>query len=298
MAARKDTLELRSRVLEAVRAFFTDRGFVEVETPVRLPLPAMELNIDAEPSGDFWLRTSPELHMKRLLAAGMGKIFQVGPCFRRGERGKLHRPEYTMLEWYRADADYTDILVDTKALISGVAEKVLGSMHLSFGGQNIELLPVWEVLTVRDAFIISAGWDPFSAFDADRFDMDLVSRVEPYMPADRPAILKDYPPEQAALARLRDEGGYRVAERWELYIGGMELANAFSELNDPEEQRRRFEECAAARHEADKTVYGIDEDFMAALERGMPPSGGCALGIDRLVMLLAGADSIDDVVAF
>lgn len=289
-------LRVRSAVLRAVRSFFHTRGFVEVETPVRLPCPALELHIDAEPSGDAWLRTSPELHMKRLLAEGWGRIFQLGPCFRQGERGDRHHPEYTMLEWYRADADYTDILVDTKALIAHVVQEIHGGTTFRYAGRTIEVLPRWERITISDAFRRFAGWDPVEAYDAERFDLDLVEKVEPLLARDVPTVLTDYPAEAAALAR-RKPLQPRVAERWELYIGGLELANAYSELIDPVEQRARFEACAADRRARGKAVYPLDEAFLEGLAR-MPRAGGIALGIDRLVMLMADAATLDDVIAF
>jgi lysyl-tRNA synthetase class 2 len=309
LAAFKPVLELRAKTAQAIRQFFTARGFLEVETPVRISAPALELHIDAIPAGGAYLRTSPELHMKRLLAAGYSKIFQLGPCFREGERGERHNPEFTLLEWYRADADYLDLLADTKALVAFVAETVLGRTWLASRGRRsaraeapleaprIDLLPVWEILTVAQAFTAFAGWDPVAAFDAGRFDLDLVSKVEPRLPAEHPAILLDYPAAAAALAR-RKPADPRVAERWELYIGGLELANAFSELTDPAEQRARFEACAAERRALGKPVYPLDEEFLAALADGLPPAAGIALGVDRLVMLLAGAPSLDHVLPF
>ncbi len=289
-------LGIRSKLLRVIREFFHERDFIEVETPVRIPAPALELHIDAEPAGGAFLRTSPELHMKRLLAAGHKRIFQMGPCFRRGERGNRHHPEYTMLEWYRADADYRDILLDTKGLVTRVAQDLLGRTNLKFSGVEIELMPVWEWVPVAEAFKQYAGWDPSVNFDADRFDLDLVDKVEPNLPRNTPVLLADYPAEAAALAR-RKPGAPNLAERWELFIGGMELANAYSELNDPAEQRARFEECARRRKVMGKTVYSLDEDFLAAIA-SMPPSGGIALGIDRLLMLLTDSASLDDVLPF
>lgn len=296
LKSKKPGLEIRSRVLQSIRRFFVERGFLEIDTPVRLRTPALETHIDAEPSGFRYLRTSPELHMKRLLAAGYERIFQMGPCFRQNEHGPLHHPEYTMLEWYRAYTDYAHILVDTKALIIQVAQDVLGKTDLVYQGREIALAPVWERITVADAFVQFAGWDPTKQFDADRFDLDLVSRVEPKLPKNMPVILTDYPVECAALAR-RKNSTPPVAERWELYIGGLELANAYSELIDPMEQRARFEECAQKRAALGKDVYPLDEEFLASLEK-MPPAGGIALGVDRLVMLLADTATLDDVIAF
>lgn len=289
-------LLIRSRLLHAIRGFFHERGFVEVETPVRLAAPALELHIDAEPAGDHWLRTSPELHMKRLLAGGLDNLFQLGPCFRRGERGDRHHPEYTMLEWYRARADYTDILADTKALLAHCAQAVLGRTDLTYQGRAIALLPRWERLTVSEAFQRWAGWDPVTQWDAERFDLDLVDKVEPRLPRECPVVLTDYPAPAAALAR-RKPSDPRVAERWELYVGGLELANAYSELTDPAEQRARFEACARDRRALGREVYPLDEAFLSALET-MPPAGGIALGVDRLAMLFADAATLDGVMAF
>lgn len=297
LRALSPVLGVRSRVLRALRQFFHDRGFLEVETPVRLKTPALELHIDAEPSGGYYLRTSPELHMKRLLAAGGERLFQLGPCFRRNERGERHHPEYTMLEWYRANADYNDILVDAKALVTFVAREVLGRTDLAYRGTPIELWPVWERITVAEAFKQFAGWDPVARFDAGRFDADLVEKIEPQLPKNVPVILADYPVEAAALARRRPDNP-AVAERWELYIGGLELANAYSELTDPAEQRARFEACARRRRELGKEAYSIDEEFLEALESGLPPCAGIALGVDRLVMLLTDSPSLDGVIAF
>lgn len=289
-------LAIRSALLHAIRGFFHDRGFTEVETPVRLRNPALELHIDAEPSGDHWLRTSPELHMKRLLAAGMERIFQMGPCFRRGERGDRHHPEYTMLEWYRANADCLSILADTEALVLRVAAGLGRGTRILYQGRSITLAPPWQRIPVRDAFVRWAGWDPVVAWDAERFDLDLVEKVEPALPRDVPVVLTEYPAPAAALA-CRKPTDPAVAERWELYIGGMEIANAYTELTDAVEQRARFEQCASDRCALGKVVYPIDEAFLAALSH-MPPSGGIALGVDRLAMLFADAASLDDVIAF
>ena len=173
---------------------------------------------------------------------------------------------------------------------------MLGRTDFRYLRNRIELLPRWERITVADAFQRFAGWDPTAAYDEDRFNEDLVNKVEPRLAKDVPTVLTDYPAEAAALAR-RKPGNPRVAERWELYIGGLELANAYSELTDPAEQRARFEACAAARRALGKEVYPLDEDFLAALGQ-LPPCGGIALGVDRLVMLLADAASIEDVLAF
>ncbi len=291
------TLETRSRVLRAVRDFFYAEDFLEVETPVRIPAPALETHIDAPPSGRAWLRASPELHMKRLLAAGCERIFQLGPCFRAGECGSRHNPEFTLLEWYRTGADYTDILRDTEALFARVFQTVHGADAFTYRGQRIDLSRPWHCLTVREAFRTWAGWDPVADWDPDRFDVDLVSKVEPALPKDKPCVLTDYPAPAASLARLKPHDP-SVAERWEVYVGGLELANAYSELCDAASQRARFLEAAEARRELGKEVYPLDEPFLAALEQGMPPCGGIALGIDRLVMLACDAADIADARPF
>jgi lysyl-tRNA synthetase class 2 len=271
--------------MRSIRAFFHGRGFIEVETPIRLQHPCMELHIDAEPSGDRYLRTSPEIFHKQLLARGHERIFEVGKCFRKDETGPLHHPEYTMLEWYRSNADYMEVLDDARALLEIIA------------GEHGYDLGEWTLLTVSDAFSRFAGWDPVGHYDGDRFDLDLVEKVEPALKEiGGAAVLMDYPAEAAALSRCKPDH-LQVAERWELYINGVELANAYSELTDPDEQRRRFERCAQQRRALGKEVYPIDEAFLDALG-GMPPSGGVALGVDRLLMLLAGADSLDTVLPF
>lgn len=285
--------ERRSDALRAVRAFFDARGFIEVETPVRIRAPAQETNIDAPPSGRAFLRASPELHMKRLLCAGYERIYQMGPCFRTDECGRRHNPEFTLLEWYRARSDYNEMLADAEALV----RHVLGG-SIVYRGEAIDLAAPWPRMTVREAFLKWAGWDPALGWDADRFDADLVEKVEPSLPRGRPCVLADYPAPAASLARLKPGDG-RVAERWEVYIGGLELANAYTELCDAEAQRRRFEEAAEERRRLGKPAYPMDEAFLSALESpGMPPSGGIALGIDRLVMLACGAADIADARLF
>ena len=297
LRARRRALELRAQLNDAIRRFFRERGFLEVDTPVLLPANAPEAHIDAVPAAAGWLRTSPELAMKRLLAAGHENLFQLGPCFRAGEQGRWHHPEFTMLEWYRANAGYLEILADTKALLADVARELRGATDFTWQGRPLSCAQeLWEKFTVSQAFIQHAGWDPALKFDADRFDLDLVTRVEPALPQDRPVVLIDYPAPLAALARRKPDDPLR-AERWELYLGGVELANAYSELTDPAEQRARFEEANAARRQRGEKPYPLDEAFLAALEH-LPPAGGIALGVDRLLMLLADADSLDGVLPF
>ncbi len=281
---------MRGRVFAATRSFFGGRGYVEVETPLRVATPALEDHIDAEPSGDAWLRTSPELHMKRLVCAGMERIYQIGACFRRGERGSRHCPEYTMLEWYRTGADCEELIGETSALLRAIAA---AEGRTEFGGIDLTAEPA--VFDVREVFWLWAGWDPWEAFDAERFDLDLVGHIEPMLAEQQvPVILRGFPPERAALSRIV-EG---TAQRWELYLGGMELANAYTELADPVEQRARFVACAEARRARGQEVYPLDEPFLSALSAGMPPCAGIALGMDRLLMWLVGARDIAEVRAF
>ncbi|MBQ6338400.1 MAG: EF-P lysine aminoacylase GenX [Kiritimatiellae bacterium] len=278
--ANLENLKVRAGVLRTIRAFFDARGFVEVETPTRIPAPAPEPHIDCPASGDWFLRASPELQMKKLLAAGLPRLYQIGPCFREGERGRRHSPEFTMLEWYRAEADYTDIARDMEELVRAILW-ARGSAPLPFAR-----------LTVREAYIRWAGWDPVEDWNQDRFDFDMATKIEPNLPKG-PLFLTDYPAPAASLARLRADDP-RVAERWELYVDGMEIANAFTELTDSVEQRKRFEAARAERRVLGEADYPLDEDFLSALAR-MPPAGGVALGVDRLVMLACGAASIDEV---
>ena len=281
-------LSERARVLHEIRAFFDARGFTEVETPVRIPAPAPEPHIDCPPSGDWFLRASPELQMKKLLAAGMERIYQIGPCFRAGEKGRRHSPEFTMLEWYRANADYLDIARDAEELLAEIL-RPRRSAALPIRPRRSAALPR---VTVREAYLRWAGWDPVETWDQDRFDFDMATKIEPNLPKE-PLFLTGYPAPAASLARLKSDDP-RVAERWELYVDGIELANAFTELIDPVEQRRRFELAREERRALGEADYPLDEEFLDALAR-MPPSGGVALGVDRLVMLACGASSIADV---
>ncbi len=292
-------LVLRDRLVTAMRRWFHEAGFFEVETPVRIPAPAPEPNIDCPPSAGAWLRASPELQMKRLLAAGAERIFQFGPCFRERERGARHNPEFTMLEWYRAGAGSMDILDDARALLrSSVREALGGAPVLRRDGIAVDLDTDWEWIPVREAFRRWAGWDPAAAWDGERFDLDLALKIEPSLPRDRVCVLGDYPAPAASLARLKP-GDPLVAERWELYAAGMELANAYGELADGAEQRRRFEAAVAKRKELGEPDYGLDESFLGDLESGrFPACGGIAVGVDRLAMLVCGAESIDQVRPF
>jgi len=297
LRAARGRMEARARLNAGIREFFVGRGYLEVTTPVRVPVPALELHIDAHPSGPAFLRTSPELALKRMLAAGYERIFEMGPCFRWGETGRIHNDEFTLLEWYRAGTDYEGILAETRELIPFLAERVGVGPCSSFHGGMLDWTAPWADYEVGPLFREQAGWDPVESFDPDRFDRDLTTLIEPRLPRDRAVVLRDYPAELGALAR-RKPGREEVAERWELYLGGIEIANAFSELTDPMEQRARFADWRARRQFDRRPLYPADPEFLAALDAGLPPSGGIALGVDRLLMVLTDAPSLDAVLPF
>jgi lysyl-tRNA synthetase class 2 len=303
-SARPDALARRHDLMRALRGFFDSAGFTEVETPVMVRSPGLELHLEAFEviglRGARWLQTSPEYHMKRLLSAGMERIYQVCKTFRREEQGAFHQPEFTMLEWYRANADMTDMMRDTEALVAHVARAVLGTTRIpgAKGAAEIDVSPPWERLTVRAAFERHAS-RPYDTLleDEESFYRALIDEVEPRLGETRPTLLTHYPAGMAALARLCPDDP-SVAERFEAYVGGVELCNGFGELVDATEQRARLRADAEQRARLGKPAYPIDERFLDALEHGVPPSGGNALGVDRLAMLVLGARDIAEVVAF
>ncbi len=292
LASRRRTLQQRARIVQTIRAFFVERGYLEVETPHLLPGNAPEAHIDPIPAGAGFLHTSPELCMKRLLAAGYERIFQICRCWREGERGARHLPEYTMLEWYRAGVDYTVLMTECEELLAALVP----GRTLELGGAVVDLAPPWERLTVAAAFARYGSLPLEEALARDRFDEIVAFEIEPQLGRAKPTFLIEYPALLAALARTKP-GHPTVAERFELYLGGVELANAFSELTDAAEQRRRFVRDEETRRAAGKRPGPLPEKFLAELA-AMPPAAGIALGIDRLVMLLTGAGTIDQVVAF
>ncbi|HEY5513585.1 MAG TPA: EF-P lysine aminoacylase EpmA [Geomonas sp.] len=292
LSRRRGALVQRGAIFDRVRGFFQEKGYLEVETPFRIPAPAPEAQIDAVASAGWFLQTSPELCMKRMLAAGYDSIFQICRCWREGERGTRHLSEFTMLEWYRAGADYLSLMEETEALVGAAA----AVPRIVYRGRSVELTSPWERITVADAFRLHAGTTPQQALAAGTFDEIMVEQIEPRLGLTRPTFIYDYPACCGALARLK-EGDPSVAERFELYIGGLEIANAFSELTDPREQRSRFEAEAAERSKQGKAPYPVPEKFLESLA-GMPESAGIALGLDRLVMVLLDAETIDEVVAF
>jgi lysyl-tRNA synthetase class 2 len=301
--ARSKRLHERARVRAEIRRFFDARGFLEVETPVVVPSPGLDVHLDAfeveggDRGSPRWLSTSPEYQMKRLLAEGYPRIYQMAPCFRRNEIGTRHNPEFTMLEWYRAHAGAADVMGDTEQLVARVTG---GAVHL--GARRVDLAPPLDRLSVCEAFTLFAGWSVEQTLDAaandeDAYFLAMVDQVEPALAAfDRGVFLVDYPATQASLAR-RKPGDPRFAERFELYVAGVELCNGFDELVDPVEQRARLRADQTARRASGLPVYPIDERFLAALEH-VPPSGGNALGLDRLVALACGTTDLAEVLAF
>lgn len=291
----------RARVLRALRTYFEGENFIEVDTPLMVPSPGLDVHLDAyEIAGTSqprYLITSPEYQMKRLLAEGMERIFQLCHCFRRNEEGSRHQPEFMMAEWYRANAGMEEMMRDTEALVVHAAKELVGSTTIPAINAPVNVEGAWERLTVRDAFTRYAGVSMDEALKSEeRFYQLLVDKIEPELGRGKPTLLYAYPSSQASLARLTP-GDPTTAERFEAYIDGVELCNGFGELTDAQQQRLRFERDQAQRRELNKPVYPIDEEFMNALTRGIPESGGNALGVDRLVMLLTGAKSIEEVVS-
>ena len=296
LSSRVENLKRRAGICSAARSFFESRGYLEVETPVLIPSPAPEPHIDAVQAGGMFLHTSPELCMKRLLAAGYSRIFQICKCFRSGERGSLHTPEFTMLEWYRAGCDYRDLMQETEELILEIASSLDLGTGIPFAGKTIDLSHPWQSISVKEAFARHSPVPLETALEKDLFDEIMVVHIEPRLGIHRPAFIYDYPASMAALARtkLSDPS---VAERFELYIAGIELANGFSELTDQLEQENRFREAEQQRRSVGKPPYPPPRKFLSALAH-MPEAAGIALGIDRLAMVLCDTAEIADVVTF
>jgi lysyl-tRNA synthetase class 2 len=326
-ADRRRFLTQRAKAIIAVRAFFAARSFVEVDPAILQVSPGNEAHIAAfathfeTPDGaksPFYLHSSPEFACKKLLAAGERRIFSLGHVFRNAERGALHHPEFTMLEWYRADEPYEALMQDCAGLLTHIAE-ALGVQSLGFRGLTADPFAAPERLSVVDAFARYGSVDLAGCLAADRASRDALANeakkagvrvtdddswsdlfskilsqcVEPHLGRERPVLLDDYPAAEAALARLQPDDA-RFAQRFELYACGVELANGFGELTDPIEQRRRFEAEMAERQALYGSSYPIDEDFLAALPF-MPRACGIALGFDRLMMLMTGASHIEQV---
>jgi lysyl-tRNA synthetase class 2 len=321
LIANAETRELfrkRAQTIAAVRRWFDARGFAEVETPVLQPLYGGAL---ARPftthhnalDRDLYLRIATELYLKRLVVGGIDKVYELGKDFRNEGISQKHNPEFTMLEWYEAYADYGDVAVELEGLVSTVAREVLGTTTIEREGETIELKPPWRRVTLRDAIKERTGIDVVEHPSREQLaeamgskadpeegwgklvDGLLSKEVEPTLI--QPTFVTDYPVELSPFAkRHRSEEG--LVERWEAFVGGIEIANAFTELNDPDEQRRRFEAQGEETARGDEETQPYDEAFVEALEQGMPPTGGAGLGIDRLVMILTGAKSLREVVLF
>ncbi|MXX19387.1 MAG: lysine--tRNA ligase [Dehalococcoidia bacterium] len=317
----RDTFRVRSRIVAAVRRHLDERGFLEVETPVLQEeaggAAARPFETHSQALGEARaLRISLELHLKRLLVGGYERVYEIGRIFRNEGFSQRHNPEFTMLELYEAYGDYGTIATLLEELISGVAQEVLGTTTVSFGGHEIDFSPPWRRIGYHEALreYGDLGLDEFGDTEALReelrrrgldapseasrgklIDIAASALVEPHLI--QPTFLLDYPIELSPLAK-RKAGVEGVVERFEAFAGGFEFANAYSELNDPVDQRERFEAQQALRMAGDDEVELADEDFLLALEHGMPPAGGLGFGIDRLVMLLTGQASIREVILF
>jgi lysyl-tRNA synthetase, class II len=317
-AETRELFQTRARTVAAVRRWFDSRGFVEAETPVLQPLYGGAL---ARPftthhnalDRDLYLRIATELYLKRLVVGGIDKVYELGKDFRNEGISHKHNPEFTMLEWYEAYADYEDIAGELEGLVSTVAQEVLGTTKVERDGETIDLKPPWRRLTLREAIRERTGIDVMEHPSRETLagamgtkadpeegwgklvDGLLSKEVEPTLI--QPTFVLDYPVELSPFAkRHRTEDG--LVERWEAFVGGIEISNAFTELNDPDEQRRRFEQQAEEIARGDEETQPYDETFIESLEQGMPPTGGAGLGIDRLVMILTGAKSLREVVLF
>ena len=320
-----NSIRARAKLLAALRSCFDGDGFLEVDTPSLCPAPdpaphlaSFSTLFDGNPQQRLFLPTSPEHHMKRMLAAGFERIYQLCGFFRNGEMGPQHNPEFCGLEWYEAGASMESTMDRTESLIRHAAESVTGRSHFCRAGIQVDLAPAFARIPVRQALENLAGvrvpadWNydglraaleraGLATADDDGFDdlvnRALVARVEPAIENRGPTFLTHYPAQMAALARLSPEDPL-VAERFELFIGGLELCNGYGELTDAQEQRKRFEDQIAQRLEQGLQPLPLDEAFLAALERGMPAAGGNALGVDRLLMLFCERERIEQVLAF
>ncbi len=311
----------RSRIIAGIRAFLIDKGFLEVETPMMQPIPG---GATARPfvthhnalATDLYLRVAPELYLKRLIVGGFPRVFEINRNFRNEGISTIHNPEFTMLEFYVAYADYTDLIALTEELFGRLAKDVLGTTTLEYQGQSINLAPPWRRWSWRQALLEVNQLDKTVLTDRtaalaatkklgievqkDAALVDILNEifeetVEPKLV--QPTFITDYPIEISPLARRKDSDP-SLTDRFELYIAGREIANAFSELNDPLDQRQRFEAQVARREAGDVEAHHLDEDFLRALEYGMPPTAGEGIGIDRLVMLFTNQASIRDVILF
>ncbi len=298
-------LHIRAAFFSSVRSFFTQHDFLEVDTPIRQPVIIPESNIEPIAAEGNYLQTSPELCMKRLLASGCERIFQICPCFRKGESGRHHLEEFTMLEWYRSGATYLDLMKDCEELFVYILRQ-LGRQfpvdHILPGESLVihedALAPgmQWERLTVTEAFEQYSPSPLDAVMQENTFDEILVEYVEPQLGRNAPVFLYDYPIELASLARKK-RGNERLAERFELYWQGLELANGFSELTDSKEQHSRFQDEIARIEKDNRKSSGMPERFLKSLEN-LEEAAGIALGLDRLFMLVIGKKSLREAVTF
>ena len=295
LSDKQNLLVLRANILRHIRYFLEMRGYIEVETPQRVRTPGTDVHLDAFESENRYLITSPEFHMKRLLASGFDRIYQTCHCFRKGERSPLHNPEFSMLEFYAAELDMEDMMREVEEIIWDVAVK-MKMREVIYDGSTCSLEPPWRRRTVEDAFREHAGWSPMQDFNEDRFYYDLVDKVEKHLGVYQPTLLYHYPPQLAMLAKITEDEP-PVARRFEVYISNVEIANAFEELSDSDEQRRRFENDLIIRQNLSKPLYPSDNVFLSSLT-DLPPCCGIAIGLDRLTMLLTGSENIDQVIAF
>lgn len=303
----QETAKNRSQIIQKIRNFFTNQNFLEVETPILNKIPGMEPYLtpfETKFTDDtpLFLNTSPELQMKKLLAQGYGNIFNITKVFRNGETGgPTHNPEFTMIEWYRTDANYQDLMQDCEELINSLKPypkfKKISIYELFLTHCKIDLLENRGYQTFKNT-ADSKGFDTNACQNWDDIFFKLfLNHIEKDLGKDAPTIVYDYPGTQAALAKKSETEPF-FAERFELYIDGIELANAFSELTNSAEQRQRLQEEQQERKKLAKTVFPIDEEFLASLESISQPCAGIALGIDRLIMVILGKKSINDVILF
>ena len=317
----KETFRKRVEIIRLVREYLSDRGFLEVETPMMQPVPG---GATAKPfktfhnalNMDLYLRIAPELYLKRLLVGGLEKVFEINRNFRNEGLSTRHNPEFTMLEFYQAYATYDDLIDLTEDMISSVCEAVNGTMNITYQGTDVDLSPPWKRLTMAEALVEIGGVDPEILADDDKvishakgLGLKLEQQAGPGKAKTElfellveeklidPTFITSYPTEVSPLAR-RNEDDPSVTDRFELFITGREIANAFSELNDPVDQRERFEKQIAERGDDDEVHPVLDVDYIRALEYGMPSAAGEGIGIDRLVMLLTDSPSIRDVILF
>lgn len=324
----KQVLRTRELVIDTIRAYFKSNDFLEVSTPIIVRSPGTEPYLDVfettlqqpqQPDQTAYLITSPEYAIKKLIAQGVGSCFEITKSFRNNEgSSSRHNAEFTILEWYHVNGSYLDVMTDFEGLLQAIAQAVLGSTQLSYQGGQYDLSAPWERITVKEAFERFAQVDEQTLLDVralpeaarqkglsqaedltweEAFHLILLNQIESQLGLTKPTILYDYPIQLAALAQPKTTNP-RYAERFEVYLAGLELGNAFSELLDAAEQRRRFEAELAERAALGKVTYPIDEAYLAALQAGLPPTGGIAVGVDRLVMLFADVPSITDTLPF